>query len=71
MPNYLMPKARCLETGQTVNANNLGTKFTLTQRIDAERESQRLAENMQKKTSRTWTGFVEEYTVATDGRTRL
>lgn len=66
-----MPKARCVETGETVNANSLGSKFALTDTLPARLESQRLAENMQKKTSRTWLAFVEEYTVDSTGRTRL
>ncbi len=63
--------ARCQETGQTVKSNDLSTKFLITQRTDAERQSQTLAEQMKWKTGRDWTGFVQEFSVMADGRTRL
>ncbi len=71
MPTYLMPMARCRETGQTVKSNDLSAKFSITQRRDAEQQSRTLAEQMQWKTGREWTGFVQEYSVMTDGRTSL
>jgi len=71
MPNYLMPKAACKETGQTVASNDVVTKFKFTQRHDAQLEADRLAANMTTKTGRTWTGYVETFTVDTQGLKRL
>lgn len=71
MPKYLMPKAHCKDTGQSVKSNDLGKKFRLDQRVDAGREATRLAEQMTFKTGRRWTGLVEEYTVDAWGRTQL
>jgi hypothetical protein len=71
MPKYLIPKATCLETRQTVASNDLVKKFMINQRHDAQREADRLAENMSTKTGRTWSGFVEQFTVDSEGRNRL
>ena len=68
---YLMPKAHCAETGQTVMSNNLGNRFAQTQTRAAQAEADRIAENMRFKTGRAWRGFVESYTVDGQGRTKL
>ena len=72
MPKYLMPKAACKETGQTVASNDVVTKFTFTQQRDAQLEADRLAANMATKTGRSWTGYVESFTILDpQGRNRL
>jgi non-homologous end joining protein Ku len=71
MPKYLIPKATCKETGQTVKSNDLVKKFMINQNRDAQLEADRLAANMTAKTGRTWTSFVETFTVDAQGRTRL
>jgi hypothetical protein len=71
MPQYLLPKATCLETRQTVASNDLVKKFMINQRHDAQREADRLAENMSIKTGRTWSGHVETFTVDANGLKRL
>ncbi len=59
---YLMPKAHCRETGQTVMCRNLSSRIGQTQRFAAQLEAERLAEQMRFKTGRAWTALVEEYT---------
>ena len=71
MPKYLLPKATCLETRQTVASNDLVKKFMINQRHDAQLEADRLAANMTTKTGRTWSGHVETFTVDSEGRNRL
>lgn len=71
MPKYLMPMARCRETQQIVKSNDLSSKFTPTQLKAARLQSQRLADQMQIKTGKTWVGFVQEYSVDSEGRTGL
>ena len=71
MPQYLMPKASCKETGQTVMSNDLGKKFTITDRGPAQLEAERLAGQMSRKTGRVWSGFVESFTVDANGRTKI
>jgi predicted Zn-dependent protease len=67
-----MPKATCKETGQTVASNDVVKKFMFNQRRDAQREADRLAANMTTKTGRSWSGFVESFTVVDpEGRNRL
>ena len=71
MPKHLIPKATCKETRQTVASNDLVKKFMINQQRDAQLEADRLAENMSIKTGRTWSGFIETFTVEADGRNRL
>jgi hypothetical protein len=71
MSQYLLPKATCLETRQTVASNDLVKKFMINQRRDAQLEADRLAANMTTKTGRTWSGYVETFTVDADGLKRL
>ena len=60
---YLIAKARCTETGQTVKAQDLtGARFTLQQRSLAEDSARQLAERMSARTRQHWEGFVEAYT---------
>lgn len=59
---YLLPKARNLQTGQTVKEQDLtGGRFTSAQRSLCEEAAQRLAQKMQAKTGEGWVGFVEQY----------
>lgn len=61
--NYLLPMARCLETGQTVKQQDLkGVKYDLAHRREAELMAEQLADSMQRKTGRTWSGFLKPYT---------
>lgn len=63
MEQYLIVKARNLQTGQTVKQQDLtGARFSLLQRSFALEQAQRLAENMSQRTGDTWQGFVEVYT---------
>ena len=71
MPKYLIPKATCKETGQTVKSNDLAKRFSISQQHDAQREANRLSANMAAKTGRLWSGFVETFSLDSDGRTRL
>jgi len=60
---YLLPMARCIETGETVKTQDLtGTRFTERQRVLAEDMAQQLAAKMTQRTRRTWQGFVKDYT---------
>jgi hypothetical protein len=60
---YLLPKARCVETGQTVKNQDLTeARFTLAQRSFAEEVAAQLAAKMSARTNQTWIGFVEAYT---------
>jgi hypothetical protein len=71
MPQYLIPKATCKETGQTVKSNDLAQRFTISQQHDAQLEANRLSANMTAKTGRLWSGFVETFSLDSAGRTRL
>lgn len=63
---YLLPKARCVETGQTVKNQDLTeARFTLAQRSFAEEVATQLAAKMSARTNQTWIGFVERYTPTT------
>jgi hypothetical protein len=69
MDLYLLPKARCPETGETVKQQDLtGARFTLHQRTLCEDQAQKLAANMTARTGRAWIGFVEQYTPTTRRR---
>jgi hypothetical protein len=71
MPKYLIPLARCQETGQTVKSVDLAHRFPLSERTQAQLAAGRLAEKMQEKTGDTWTGSVDSYTIDSQKRTRL
>ena len=71
MPKYLMPLARCHETGQTVKSVDLAHRFTTAEHAPAQLIANLLAENMQKRTGDTWTGSVDTYTIDSQKRTRL
>ena len=60
---YLLPKARCVETGQTIKQQDLtGGRFTHAQRSFAQDAATRLAAQLSARTKQTWVGIVEEYT---------
>jgi len=60
---YLLPKARCPQTGQSVKSQDLtGARFTLQQRSMALEVADQIALKQSQRTGLTWVGFVEEYT---------
>ncbi len=60
---FLLPKARNLQTGQTVKEQDLtGGRFTHAQRALCQEAAERLAQKMSARTGEGWVGFVEEYT---------
>jgi len=60
---FLLPKARCVKTGQTVKQQDLtGGRFTHTQRVFAQDAANTLAAQMSARTSNQWIAIVEEYT---------
>lgn len=65
---YLLPKARCPQTGQTVKQQDLdGVRYGLHQRKLCQLAADQLAESMIRKTGRAWLGFVEAYTPTVRG----
>lgn len=63
MEVYLLPKAYCPETRQSVKTQDLtGARYNLKQRAFAEEAAQRLADNMIARTRREWVPLVVEYT---------
>ena len=61
---YLLPKARNIQTGQTVYAEDLtGSKIPTHQRKIADLLAQQLADKLTVRTGDQWRGFVAEYTV--------
>lgn len=59
---FLLPKARCPETGETVKIQDLtGARYQLTQRSMAEDSARQLADRMAARTGRRWVGYVEAY----------
>lgn len=61
---YLMPQARCRETGETVVSRELsGRRFTQVDRREAQLTAERLAHNLAARSGRTWTAFLKPYTV--------
>ena len=71
MPKYLMPLAECTQTGQTVKALDLASRFEPHQTAEARLVAQRLAQGLETRTGLTWQSRVELYTVSKDHRTRL
>ena len=60
---YLLPKARCPETGESVKSQDLtGARFTVQQRSMAEEVADQIAAKMTARTGRLWEGTVVEYT---------
>jgi hypothetical protein len=60
---YLLPMARCLETGETVKTQDLtGARFELGQRKLAEEQARVFADKLSIRTRKPWVGFVETYT---------
>ncbi len=63
MEQYLLPRARCVRTGQTVKDQDLtGHRFTKLQRAQAQERADQLAETMANRTREAWVGSVIEYT---------
>ena len=63
MTQYLLIKARCVETGQTLKAQDLtGTRIKLNQRAIAEDLAQQFADRQSNRTRLTWVPIVEVYT---------
>lgn len=63
MTTYLLPKARNVNSGQTVKQQDLsGNRFTQDQRAFAQEMADRLAVDMSGRTGEQWVGLVEEYT---------
>ena len=53
MAEYLLPKARCVETGQTVKSQDLtNNRFTLGQRSQAQEVADQLAVKIEQEISR-------------------
>lgn len=59
---YLMPAARCEETGQMVKKQNLsGRRYSQYERSEAWAVAETLAEDMSKRLRQTWTPKLIEY----------
>ncbi len=63
---YLIAKARCLETRETVKSQNLSQRYRPWEKRDCQIEADYLAERLNKKTGRNWVGFVEAYSLEDD-----
>ena len=60
---YLLPKAYCIETRQSVKIQDLtGARLELRQRGLAEDLARQLAAKMAQRTGDPWQGYVEVYT---------
>lgn len=60
---YLLIKAKCVETGQTIKAQDLdGTRMRLNQRWIAEERAAKFAERQSHRTGQTWLPILEVYT---------
>ena len=65
MTTYLLPMAKCIETGETVKTQDLsGNRFTVQQRVLAQEVADQIAKKMEDRTNKTWSGFLKEYTPA-------
>lgn len=63
MSNYIIAKARCLETGQTVKSQDLsGRRFQLHEQQECQLVADRLADQMSYRTGNTWQGYCQRYT---------
>lgn len=63
MTQYLLIKARCVETGQTIKAQDLdGLRMSLDQRWIAEERAAKFAQRQSDRTRQTWVPVVEVYT---------
>lgn len=63
MALYYITKARNVNTGETVKAQDLtGARFELSQKSLAENHAQQLADKMTARTGETWIPIVETYT---------
>lgn len=60
---YLLIKARCVETGQSIKAQDLdGLRMRLDQRWIAEERAAKFAERQSQRTGQTWLPVLEVYT---------
>lgn len=63
MTQYLLIKAKCVETGQTMKIQDLdGTRMRLDQRWIAEERAAQFAQKQSERTRQTWLPVVEVYT---------
>jgi hypothetical protein len=51
---FLMPAARCLNTGQLIKSQQLSKRFTASDRREVDQLSQILAEDLSRRTRETW-----------------
>jgi hypothetical protein len=62
MNNYLMPAARNINTRELVKQQHLaGRRFSLVDRVEAQKWSERLAEDMTAPTRQDWRAELIEY----------
>ncbi len=63
MSQYIIPMARCLETNQTVQEQDLGGRRCQPhQRQECQLVADRLARNLNTRTGKTWQGYCHPYT---------
>jgi hypothetical protein len=63
MANYIIPIARCLETGQTVKVQDLsGRRLQMHEKLECQRMADRLAEQLTVKTRKSWQGLCLPFT---------
>lgn len=64
MTEYLMPAARCQDTGQLLQRQDLrGRRYTQRHRAEALAQAQQLAESLSQRRRQTWTPELITYTV--------
>jgi hypothetical protein len=62
MNQYLMPAARNINTRELVKQQDLaGRRFSLVDRVEAQKWSERLAEDMTARTRQDWRAELIEY----------
>lgn len=61
---YLLPTARCQETGEVIKQQDLaGGRYKLNERNFAQQAADRLASNLTARTRRDWKARVVEYSI--------
>lgn len=64
MTEYFMPAARCQDTGQLVQRQDLrGRRYTGRDHTEALAQAQQLAESLSARSRQTWTPELITYTV--------
>lgn len=64
MTEYFMPAARCQDTGQLLQRQDLrGRRYTRRDQAAAFSQAQQLAESLSARTRQTWTAELITYTV--------